>query len=454
MLSRILGFLLSCVLLTGCRASPEASLRAAFQRNSGRIQLPLGTTDLMAPLRLKPGAHDVEIVGDPGGSILRMAKDFEGKAVIVGTNVSNIHVTGFQIIGSRNALISNRYLPRADQTFADYYDANGLLFTESHAIAIRNVALQNVKAFPVLISHCTDVSIEGVSIKDSGTLNTQGHSNTTGGVLLEEGTSRFSVKRCHIQNICGNAIWTHSNFRSPRNQDGTIEENEITGTPRDAIQVGHALRIRVVNNRGSRIGVPFDQVDTAALATPVALDSSGDVADSVYSGNRFTDVDGQCIDLDGFHDGEITDNSCINKGPLEAYPFLHTGIVFGNSFPDMQPGRVIVSRNVIQGFGYGGIFLIGENNRIIENKFIDINRNHCTGKAGVPRCNYALEEPGMLRSGIYLAGHAARPARTRANIIQHNFVSGFGAHQWCVAAGPGVSLAANDITQNNCVDLP
>ena len=200
--------------------------------------------------------------------------------------------------------------------------------------------------------------------------------------------------------------------------------------------------------------MPSDQVDTGALATPVALDSAGDVADSVYSGNHFTDVGGQCIDLDGFHDGQVTDNSCINQSPLEVYPFLHTGIVFGNSFPDMRPGRVLVSGNVIQGFGYGGIFLIGEDSRIVDNKFIDINRSHCTGKAGVPRCNYALEEPGMLRSGIYLAGHAARPAQTRANVIQQNFVSGFGARQWCVAAGPGVTRAENDIRQNKCVDLP
>src|SRR5580700_10240336 len=116
MLFRIFGFLLACVLLTGCGVSSEASLRAAFERNSGRIQLPLGTIELKAPLRLKPGAHDVEIVGDPGGSILRMAKDFQGKAVIVGTNVSNIRVAGFQIIGSRDGLMSNRYLPGADQT--------------------------------------------------------------------------------------------------------------------------------------------------------------------------------------------------------------------------------------------------------------------------------------------------------------------------------------------------
>lgn len=446
---------LICVVFSGCRAfavSEDAKLRSAFERTSGRIELPAGTIEIRAPLELPAGAHDVEIVGSPRGSVLRMAEDFRGKAAIIGGNVANIRLAGFEIAGSRQGLTSDRYLPAANQTFAGYYDANGLLFTESHGIRIRDISLHDVKSFPVLINHCMDVSIEGVSIKDSGTLNAQGHSNTTGGILLEEGTSGLSVRRCRIHDICGNGIWTHSNYHSPRNQDGLIEANEIEGTPRDAIQVGHALRMRVLNNRGARIGFPPGQVDTAALATPVAIDSAGDVANSAYSGNRFTDVDGQCIDLDGFHDGEVTDNSCINRGPLTQYPFLHAGIVFGNSFPEMQPGRVEVSRNTIEGFGYGGIFLIGEKNRVAGNQFIDINRNHCTGKPGPAQCNYAPDEPGMLRSGIYLAGHAARPARTTGNIIEGNTVTGFGARDWCIAAGPGVSLAANEIRGNKCSD--
>lgn len=436
------------------KLSPEAALRTKFQNATGRIQLPAGVTELQTPLQLPQGAHDVVIAGDPAGSTLRMAANFRGSAAIVGSKVSNLHVSGFRIAGSRTALQSNWYLPAADQPFSAYYDSNGLLLTDSRGVEIRNLELEKIKAFPILITRCENVSIESVTIRDSGTLNSAGHSNTTGGILLEEGTADFSVKGCHIRNICGNGIWTHSNYHSPRNRDGTIEGNEIRSTPRDAIQIGHALRVRVLNNSGGDIGVPSSQVDTPAQATPVALDSSGDVAEAVYSGNHFTDVGGQCIDLDGFHDGEVTDNSCINKKPLNQYPFLHTAIVFGNSFPEMKPGGVTLRRNVVEGFGYGGLFLIGEKNRIEDNRFVNLNRNHCTGAAGNAPCNYALEEPGMLRSGIYLASHAARPAQTRRNVIQRNFISGFGAKQWCIAAAPAVSLAANEVKENQCVDLP
>jgi hypothetical protein len=72
----------------------------------------------------------------------------------------------------------------------------------------------------------------------------------------------------------------------------------------------------------------------------------------------------------------------------------------------------------------------------------------------IARCNYAPDEPGMLRSGIYLARRAGRPAVTRDNVIRDNFISGFGMDKWCIDAAPGVSLAASDIGGNKCVPEP
>ena len=435
----------------GChRRTPEQSLRASFLRTTGRIQLPAGTIDLHAPLELAAGAHDIVIDGDPSGSSLRLAADFQGKAAIVGNTVSNVRLSGFQITGNRAALGTAKYLPPSDITFAKFYDANGIVFTDSQKIVIRDISLQEVGGFPVLLSHCSGVNIDHVTIQDSGTLNAQGHSNTTGGILLEQGTTDFDVRLCRLDRIRGNGIWTHSNYGSPLNRNGVIAQNEIRGTPRDAIQVGHGTRIQVINNHGADVGVPAAEADLPGGATPVAIDSAGDVSESLYSGNHFVDVSGQCIDLDGFHDGQVLDNSCVNLKPREAYPLSHEGIVFGNSNPNMRSQNVIVKGNLIQGFGYGGVYLIGRGHEISGNRFIDINRNHCTGDMHVPLCNYAPDEPAMLRSGIYLAGHAARPAATQSNVIQHNQISGFGMDKWCLAAGPGLKLAANKIAANTC----
>jgi hypothetical protein len=57
-----------------------------------------------------------------------------------------------------------------------------------------------------------------------------------------------------------------------------------------------------------------------------------------------------------------------------------------------------------------------------------------------------------LHSGIYLGSGAARPADTVSNRIQGNEISGFAIAQTCVTAAPGVSLQANRITANRCLD--
>ena len=450
----VLPYLTATVCLVGCHSSPtdpERSLQAEFHRMTGSITLPPGVTEIHKPLQFERGANDINLTGDPSGSTLRLARNFTGRAAILGVNVANVRLERFQISGDRADLKRDLYLPPSNVSFADYYDHNGIVFVTSKSITIRNVSLQNIGTFSILASRCRGVALEGISVKDSGTLNAQGHSNTTGGILFEEGTADFSAKHCHIESICGNAIWTHSNDGSPRNQDGIIENNDIWGTPRDAIQVGHATRVQVLNNRGGRIGFPSDEADLPGGATPVAVDSSGDTSDSIYSGNQFEDVDGQCIDLDGFHDGRVVNNSCINRKPPTAYPLSHVGIVFGNSNPAMRPEGVVVKGNVIQGFGYGAVYLIGQHQEVSGNQFIDVNRNHCSGDMRVAICAYAPDEPGMLRSGIYLAAHSARPVKTRGNRIWGNYISGFGMDRWCVTAGPGARLDLNTIGNNTCV---
>jgi hypothetical protein len=199
------------------------------------------------------------------------------------------------------------------------------------------------------------------------------------------------------------------------------------------------------------VGYPVAQVDLPAQATPAALDTAGDVSASEYAGNRFEDINGKCVDLDGFHDGRVTGNSCVNLNPAGEYPLSHVGIVFGNSDIDMVPGNVIVTGNLIQGFGYGGVYLLGSGHQISGNRFIDVNRNHCTGDMRIANCNYAPDEPGMLRSGIYLASHAARPAETKGNRVDGNVISGFGMDRWCIAPAPGVELGSNRIGRNTCL---
>jgi hypothetical protein len=184
--------------------------------------------------------------------------------------------------------------------------------------------------------------------------------------------------------------------------------------------------------------------------TPVALDTAGNTDRSTYQGNRFEEVDGKCIDLDGFHDGEVRANVCVSRGSAGEYPYGHYGIVMNDSNPDMQSQAVRIVGNEIDGALFGGIFVMGSQNLISRNRLRRLNLAHCP--RNTPACNYAPDQPDLLRSGIYLGEGAKRPAPAHANVIEGNDISGFGMNANCIAAAPGVSLAANNIARNSCND--
>lgn len=376
--------------------------------------------------------------------------NFQGSAAITVDRALNVTLSGFSIRGNRSDLKSDWYLPSKEASFADYYTANGIVVRNSTNVTIRGVRFSRIRAFPVIINATARAVVDSATIEDSGTLNRDGHNNTTGGILVEEGSSGFDVRNSNISRVTGTAIWTHSYARSPRQSDGVIRNNVISTVARDAIQIGHATRIRVENNRGSEIGFPVDYVDFPGYGTPVALDTSGNVDHSTYTGNEFTSVAGQCIDLDGFHDGEVTNNQCIND-PVAAAKWigLHFGILFGNHDPDMTSSNVTVARNTIQGFAYGGVFLIGDHNRIEDNRFLDVNLAACGTQPPPAKCNALPDQPNALRSGIYLSDNGGRQTQTRDNVIRGNVITGVDPN-YCVSAKPDVSLKADTIAGNAC----
>jgi hypothetical protein len=436
---------LALLVLTACAPKPPD-----LSQRTGIIDLPAGIIVLHRELSIPDGSRALEIRGAPAGTILRAAPDFAGRALIYARNVRGLRLTGFRIEGNRAALAKPIGLPPSDVPFAHYYRNDGIVIENAAHVTIRGVSFAEVANYAIVLSASTGVRIEAVRVEDSGSLTAAGRNNASGGILLEEGTRDFEVRQSIVRRVRGNAIWTHSNYHSPRNANGVIAGNSIEEVARDAIQIGHATNVRVENNTGARIGYPVELVDMLTYAVPVAVDTAGDVDRSVYRNNRFTDINGQCIDLDGFHDGEVSGNSCISRGAYDQYPYAQFGIVFGDSNPDMQPVNVTITGNLIDGAGFGGLFLIGSGHTVSGNRFLNLNRNRCTGDMTKARCNYAPEQPDLLRSGIYLAGGAARPAPAAHNRITGNEVSGFGMDKWCIEAAPHVALAGNQIAENRC----
>ena len=303
-------------------------------------------------------------------------------------------------------------------------------------------------AFAVLICHSRLVRIDGIQISDSGSHAPKGWNNTTGGILLEEGVADFEIRNCTLRSIRGNGIWTHS--IQMRNAGGLIAGNTFQEIGRDAIQVGHATRIRVESNRGSRIGFPASEIDVDALATPVGIDTAGNVDASVYQDNHFEEVNGKCFDLDGFHDGAVRNNTCVNRGAAGDYSWGNFGIVLNNANPDMESRNVVIEGNRISGLRFGAIFLIGSAGTVRNNYLTRLNLAHCPENARFG-CD-VRGQPGLTESGIYLASRGERPSPARGNLIEDNVIRGWKMKTHCIGFAPGARASDNTIRRNECSD--
>jgi hypothetical protein len=409
---------------------------------TGSTFLAPGTVEVTTEIRIPDGAHDLKIFGSK--TILRAARNFRGRAILICRGCRNIEFHDLTIDGNRADLEKPMPLPPSDKAFAAFYPNNGILLENARGVLIDGVKLSNIANYAILIAHSSDVFISRVTVENSGSHNAKGRNNASGGILLEEGSSNFSVTISTFHHILGNAVWTHSIYGSPRNATGKIANNTFEEIGRDAIQVGHATGVTVAGNVATRIGFPAVIADVEAQAWSAVIDTAGDVDQSTYENNRMEEVNGKCIDLDGFHDGAIRGNTCINRGKPEDYRYGHFGIVFNNANKDMHSRNIQVTGNRFDGMKYGAVFAIGSGHHITGNTFTRLNTAHCPEG---PACNWG---PEMLGTGIYLADHAERADPAIGIVIENNTISGWGMAKQCIGAAPGVKLGANTVRQNGC----
>jgi hypothetical protein len=353
-----IAYVLALLMATGCSGSAENRVRKMLaSQSTGTIRLPSGVIQVSSELKLAPGAHDLEIIGS--ATLLRAADGFEGRAIIVGEGVSRIALRDISIEGSRFAMGKPRDMAPPENAFRIFYHDNGVLFDRADGLELTELRFSSISGFAILISRSSAVRIARAQAEDSGSLDAKGRNNSTGGILIEEGSSNFEVRDSTLRRIHGNGVWTHSLFTSPRLQDGVIANNRFDTIGRDAIEIGHATRVRVEHNTGRRIGFPVDVVDVEHGGTPVTIDTAGNVDHSLYASNKFDDVNGKCIDLDGFHDGTVRENQCVNHRGPQDYPSGHFGIVMNNTDPNSQPVNVEITGNILDGTKFGALFLMG-----------------------------------------------------------------------------------------------
>ncbi|MBZ5604931.1 MAG: right-handed parallel beta-helix repeat-containing protein [Acidobacteriia bacterium] len=438
------------VFLAACKKSPEEDLRERLaSRTTGTINLPPGVVEVSRELRVPPGAHDLDIVGS--GTILKATDDFKGRAMLVVDGTRNVRLRDFTLDGNRVVLEKQLGAAPSETSLRDHFPNNGVLLDGVQGAEVSNLTLANFANLAIVVGRSSKVRMHHVRVEDSGSLDSQGHSNGSGGVAFEDGSTDFEVRSSTFHRLRGNALWTRSATGAPRQQNGLFAANRFDAIGRDAILIWHASRMRVEENTGARIGYPNEAVDP--LAQPAAIGTFGNVDHSTYAKNQFEEVNGKCIDLDGFHDGIVMRNQCADRRLPDEYPFGHFGIVMNNSDPAGQPANIEITGNVIDGMKYGGLFLIGSGHRVMGNRFEHLNKAKCGGGKENRGCLHAKDEPKMFESGIYLGRGGAHRAVARANLIRDNTISGYKMETHCIVAAPGVSLQANTLGANTCSDF-
>jgi hypothetical protein len=206
----------------------------------------------------------------------------------------------------------------------------------------------------------------------------------------------------------------------------------------------------VEDNQATRIGFPIGAVDAEGGAIPVALDTAGDVDNTVYVSNRFSEINGKCMDLDGLHDSEIRGNLCVNRGPPETYPLGNYSIVMNNTNPDMRTKNIRIVDNTLDSPVFGGVFVIGTGNSIVRNRLRNMNTAHCNDNIAHYGCNYAAADPELLETGIYLGRGAERPAPAHGNVVEDNWITGWKMRVHCVESAPDIPKDSNTVRNNRC----
>jgi hypothetical protein len=99
---------------------------------------------------------------------------------------------------------------------------------------------------------------------------------------------------------------------------------------------------------------------------------------------------------------------------------------------------------------FGAIFVIGTGNLIARNLLVDLNTAHCNQNLAHYQCMYAAADPHILEAGVYLGRGAERPAPARGNVVENNFVTGWGMRTGCVVSAPDIPARWNTVRANEC----
>jgi hypothetical protein len=256
-------------------AADDTALRNALTARTGVVTLPSGEFEISREIVLPGDVHDLEIKG--ANTTLKASPEFRGRALLTIVNGKNIRIHNLSLDGNRDAVGRMFSLPNPGTMYARFVPANGIVAENATGLEIADIKATHIAGFAVLVNSGKGVRLHDIDVTASGGFNAQRRNNGAGGIVIEEGTTDFEIRRCAFGSIRGNGVTLRSS------DHGKIYENEFRSIAREAIKTDTVKAITIENNRMEQIGFPVEEVDG-----PGAL----------------------CMRLDRFDNGAITENTC------------------------------------------------------------------------------------------------------------------------------------------------
>jgi len=406
-------------LLAGCGrpALTDADIAraiAAAPADGGVVRLRAGTWEIGHPVVIPASKRNLRIIG--AGAVLKRAAAVAEVLDIAseGTTLEDLVIDGAQT--------STTKLVYRDRDPMDPLLANGSsirIEPGAKHITLRGLEIRRTQGYAVLsdarAADVEDVTIDSGTIRDSveytdvstaaekSDARETGYGSWGGGVHFQAGTTAhvkaLRIMNSHFENIYGHAIWGHSNFVENLSEDVEVAGNTFRDIGLDAVQFGCVRDGLVERNHIRRIGyvagAPKYRWADGQNYCGVGIDTAGWSSRCKYRGNTILNVNGPCIDLDGFSDGEVSNNTCevsvkgdplyvedrvAEFGPKGQNHSWSKGINASNTWSPKGAERVLIQANSIRNMGVSAIVLNNAREFTVEGNTI----YHPSSAKGVP----------------------------------------------------------------------
>jgi hypothetical protein len=298
------------------------------------------TYTIKTPVIIPAGASKMRFVGDGAATLFK-------RGAAMPANKGMFDIQGASHVEFDNFMVDGNVLTSTGVAYSAFSGdpMNAILTQDStfwiHGgsyIRFNKVRIIHTGGYAILLdartANITDVRINELSLENCrphlfGNAGDLTYGSWTGGVHVQGDGNSFSVDDFYVtgssfKRVTGNALWSHLYALNKLHSNYRFSDNHFIDCGLDGIQLGGVVGGVVKGNTFRRIGyVATDDTSTSVpkwmlgSAYAVGLDTAGRVTGVNYEGNTFLNVNGGCIDLDGYGRGTVMANTCIVSRPGE-----------------------------------------------------------------------------------------------------------------------------------------